>query len=147
MLQIVSACAVGCSSFYFAKGWHFVCRYVSVSMLQCRQIGLPITLFGLAKCGTFSTTLQSKHQSSNLAQMFIRSTSPRISPNRCCKQWFFVRSFCLSGLVCRQDLIFCEARGIFLFFFFCVGKASFFANFGLCVGLVRFANVLVFSVG
>jgi len=27
VLQFVSACALGCSSFYFAKGWHFVCRF------------------------------------------------------------------------------------------------------------------------
>jgi len=27
VLQFVSACAVGCSSFYFAKRWHFVCLF------------------------------------------------------------------------------------------------------------------------
>ena len=27
MLQFVLACGLHCSSFYFAKGWHFVCRF------------------------------------------------------------------------------------------------------------------------
>jgi len=33
VLQFVSACALGCSSFYFAKRWHFVCRF-SVRLLS-----------------------------------------------------------------------------------------------------------------
>ena len=33
MLQFVSACELACSSFYFAKGWHFVCRFTVRFML------------------------------------------------------------------------------------------------------------------
>lgn len=67
---------------------------------------LAVTVRGLAKCGTFSTKLQSKHQSSNLAQSFIRSTSPRISPNPC-----YRLPFC-RGVNCRVGC----AIGVFLFF-------------------------------
>ena len=81
----------------------FVSRLI---LYRSVQMPLPLTFWGLAKCGIFSTTLQSKHQSSNLAQMFIRSTSPRISPNPC-----YRLPFC-RGVSCRVGC----AIGVFLFF-------------------------------
>ena len=86
-----------------------------VCMCRC-PLPLLITVLGLAKCGAFSTTLQSKHQSSNLAITFNRSTSPRISPNPCYKQWFFVR-LSLSVGKCVGRFNFCEAWGFFCFSF------------------------------
>lgn len=83
-------------------------------------VKLPPTFRGLAKCGTFSTTLQSKHQSSNLAQMFIRSTSPRISPKPCYLLPFFQSLFCLSCWVVVVRLL---GSSFSFFVWFCaVGK-------------------------
>ena len=104
---------------------------------------LVVTVRGLAKCGTFSTTLQSKHQSSNLAQSFIRSTSPRISPNPCYRLPF-CRGRELSYRLCGRCIFIFSKRGeekneVL------VGRerASSFASLGLSVGFVRLANVLV----
>ena len=53
----------------------------------------------LGEGGTFSTNVDTKNLSSNLAQMFIRSTSPRISPNSCYRLAFF--RLCCQVVVCR----------------------------------------------
>ena len=97
----------GLSLFVCLSKWFtfFVCPSVTVR-LHGRLLRLVLTVRGLAKCGTFSTKLQSKHQSSNLAQSFIRSTSPRISPNPC-----YRLPFC-RGVSCRVGC----AIGVFLFF-------------------------------
>jgi len=49
VLQLVSACALGCSSFYFAKGWHFVCRFTVHFCSHCRLLGLLVTGSGIAE--------------------------------------------------------------------------------------------------
>ena len=53
MLQFVSACGWHCSSFYFAKGWHFVCRFTVRFCLPCRlrvaTNGYVYETFGISK--------------------------------------------------------------------------------------------------
>jgi hypothetical protein len=43
------ACVSACSSFYFAKGWHFVCRFTVRLLLVVWFLGLQLTVFGFAK--------------------------------------------------------------------------------------------------
>ena len=54
MLQFVSACELACSSFYFAKGWHFVCRFTVrllsvVSSIRVAPNVLGASVVGLSK--------------------------------------------------------------------------------------------------
>ena len=51
--------------------------------VECRP-----TVFGFAREQIFSTKAQSENQSSNLAKMLIRSTSPALLQNRCYSQWY-----------------------------------------------------------
>lgn len=104
---------------------------------------LQPTFCGLAKCGAYSTTLQSKHQSSNLAQSFIRSTSPRISPNRC---WLlpFLSSVKFFAVVCRVGcglavLKIFEGKGILKNNFVRAGKGL--ALLQVLVGALAFAGL------
>jgi hypothetical protein len=55
--------------------------------LHGRLLRLLLTVFGFAREQIFSTKAQSKHQSSNLAKLLIRSTSPALLQNRCYSQW------------------------------------------------------------
>ena len=61
MLQFVSACALACSSFYFAKGWHFVYRFTVRFLLSCCLLGLHLTVCGLAKVAILPLNFHTKH--------------------------------------------------------------------------------------
>lgn len=73
---------------------------VSARWLHGCLLGLLITVRGLAQWRIYSTTVDTKHQSSNLAKSFMRSTSPAITPNPCYRLPFFRPLF-----VCRVSLV------------------------------------------
>jgi len=83
VLQFVSAWAVGCSSFYFAKGWHFRPPFLSVYVCT---FGRPTLAGNVLQLGEVADL---EALTFNLALMFIRisnvqfSTEPAILPNCC----------------------------------------------------------------
>ncbi len=84
---------------------------------------------GFARERTFSAKLQAKNRPSNIALIF--QTEPL---TRSLAKLLVISSGYSSACLSVGRFNFCEARKSF-FVFHSVGKASSFANFGLCVGL------------
>jgi hypothetical protein len=91
VLQFGSACGLHCSSFNFAKGWHFVVRCQHESLMLERSSSLAGNGLRLGEGGDFTTELSYEAHTSNLRKTVIRSTEPPLLPNRC-----YQLPFCLS---------------------------------------------------
>ena len=98
-------------------------------------LGLQVTVFGFARERITCTNTQSKRQSSNLAKLLIRSTSPVLLQNRCYSQWFLsdasanhCQYYSFPPLSCRlvwlRIFYFQKGRKFFLFNFVSVGKVK-----------------------
>ena len=109
--------------------------YFCRSFLLCRLLGSQVTVFGFARERITCTNTQSKRQSSNLAKLLIRSTSPVLLQNRCYSQWFLsdasanhCQYYSFPPLSCRlvwlRIFYFQKGRKFFLFNFVSVGKVK-----------------------
>jgi len=108
---------------------------IVISVLLSSVLKLPLTVFGFARERITCTNTQSKHQSSNLAKLLIRSTSPVLLQNRCYSQWFLsdapanhCQYYSFPPLSCRlvwlRIFYFQKGRKFFLFNFVSVGKVK-----------------------
>jgi hypothetical protein len=79
----MSACGWHCSSFYFAKGWHFVCRFNVHLFFVVSSFRVSANGLGLGEVGELEVQMFNFSQMPNRITNVQFSTSAPILPNPC----------------------------------------------------------------
>lgn len=79
----MSACAVACSSFYFAKGWQIVCPFGVCLLSVVSSFWVAGNVSGLGEVAEIEAQMFSFAQKFNRRTELEFSTKPAILPNPC----------------------------------------------------------------